>query len=143
MELRGWDEFEIGSVLFSFNEKVENIPNVQQEDRSYSENNSFQASVAHWRVEKPIFNVDHCIDCFFCWIYCPDSSILAREKEVEKKGEKIMEQSMVGIDYVHCKGCGVCSSVCPTDPKSLLMVDEHDEEERVLANWPKKEGKEK
>jgi pyruvate ferredoxin oxidoreductase delta subunit len=143
MQLKGWDEFEIGSVLFSFDEKSQDLTSKHQEDRKYSENNSFQASVAHWRVERPIFNEDHCINCFFCWIYCPDTSILARAKEVEKKGEKVMEQSMVGIDYVHCKGCGVCSNVCPTNPKSLLMVDEHDKDEDVLANWPKKDEKEK
>lgn len=131
MQLKGWDEFEIGSVLSSFEEKVDNIPNIHQEDRKYSENNSYQASVSHWRVDKPVFNDEHCINCFFCWIYCPDTSILARDEK------------MVGIDYIHCKGCGICSNVCPTDPKSLIMFDTHTDEKEVLASWPQKAKKDK
>lgn len=131
MKHLGWNEFEIGSVLFSFNDKVDDVRGVHQEGRNYSETNSFQASVAHWRVEKPIFNNEHCINCYFCWIYCPDSSILVRDNE------------MKGVDYVHCKGCGVCSSVCPTNPKSLIMFDEHTDTKEALAGWPQKEEKKK
>jgi len=131
MKHLGWNEFEIGSVLFSFNDMVDNVRDVHQESRNYSETNSFQASVAHWRVEKPIFNSEHCINCYFCWIYCPDSSILVRDNE------------MKGIDYIHCKGCGVCSSVCPTNPKSLIMFDEHVETADAMAGWPQKEEKKK
>lgn len=131
MKHLGWNEFEIGSVLFSFNDKVDDVRGVHQEGRNYSETNSFQASVAHWRVEKPIFNNEHCINCYFCWIYCPDSSILVRDNE------------MKGVDYVHCKGCGVCSSVCPTNPKSLIMFDEHTDTKEALARWPQKEEKKK
>lgn len=131
MKHLGWNEFEIGSVLFSFNEKAENTKEKHQETRSYSETNSHEASVAHWRVEKPIFNSEHCINCYFCWIYCPDSSILVRDNE------------MKGIDFVHCKGCGVCSSVCPTNPKSLIMYDEHVDAKEALGAWPQKEEKKK
>lgn len=129
MEHKGWNEFEIGSVLFSFDGKSDNVSTVHQEKRQYSENNSFNASTAHWRVDKPVFNEEHCINCFFCWVFCPDTSILARD------------QKLTGIDYVHCKGCAVCSEVCPTDPKSLLMFDEHTENETALNSWPAKEKK--
>lgn len=141
---QGWDEFEIGSVLFSFNSPTGNVSYIVPEARDNAPTNSINTSVAHWRVEKPIFNSDHCINCFFCWIYCPDSSILSREKEVEKKGQKTMEQSMVGVDYVHCKGCAVCVDVCPTNPKSLLMIDTNANDGEMasfIANWPKKEEK--
>ena len=49
---------------------------------------------------------------------------------------------MIGIDMDHCKGCGICVEVCPTNPKSLLMFDEHEEDETVIANWPKKDEEE-
>lgn len=140
----GWNEFEIGSVLFSFNTPTGNVSSMLPESRDYAPTNSINTSVAHWRVEKPIFNRDHCIDCFFCWVYCPDSSILSRPQEVEKKGQKVIEQAMVGIDYVHCKGCGVCAEVCPTNPKSLIMVDTNMSDEEIknfIANWPKKDEK--
>ncbi len=129
MQDNGWNDFEIGAMLRSFDGAVSDIANTQQEDRAYSSSNSFTASVADWRIEKPVFNKDFCIDCQFCWIYCPDISIIARDKK------------MVGIDYDHCKGCGICVEVCPTNPKSLLMFIERADEDKALTEWPSKEEK--
>ncbi|MBD3800299.1 MAG: 4Fe-4S binding protein [Campylobacterales bacterium] len=126
----GWNDFEIGAMLRSFDGAVNGIATTLQEDRPYSKSNSFTASVADWRIEKPIFNKDYCIDCQFCWIYCPDISIISRDKK------------MVGVDYDHCKGCGICAEVCPTNPKSLLMFAEQEDEDKALAGWPEKEKKE-
>ena len=127
----GWDEFEIGAMLRSFDGPIEEIALKHQEERNYSQNNSYTASVADWRIEKPIYNKDYCIDCQFCWIYCPDVSIVSRDKK------------MMGVDYDHCKGCGICVEVCPTNPKSLLMYPEQEDEETAIAAWPEKEEKEK
>ncbi len=127
----GWDEFEIGAMLRTFEGEVSDIATTLQEDRKYTQNSSFSASVADWRIEKPVFNKDYCIDCQFCWIYCPDISIISRDKK------------MIGIDMDHCKGCGICVEVCPTNPKSLLMFPEVADEEREIENWPAKEKKEK
>lgn len=128
---KGWDEFEIGSVLFPFADtKADNL-NRQQEERNYAPDSSYTASVAHWRVVKPVFNAATCINCFTCWLYCPDSSILVREENLK------------GIDYAHCKGCGVCSSVCPSNPKSLLMYNDYEDNEALLKAWPQKEEKKK
>ena len=131
MQDNGWDNFEIGAMLRSFDGAATDIPLKHQEDRNYSKSNSFTASVADWRIEKPVFNKDYCIDCQFCWIYCPDISIISRDKK------------MIGIDMDHCKGCGICVEVCPTNPKSLLMYAEQKDEEDALAEWPEKEEKEK
>ena len=46
---------------------------------------------------------------------------------------------MIGVDYDHCKGCGICVEVCPTNPKSLLMFEERIPNEEALAKWPEKE----
>jgi pyruvate ferredoxin oxidoreductase delta subunit len=128
MANKGWDEFEIGAMLRSFEgPAAEVIATTHQEDRNYSASNSFTASVADWRILKPVFNKDYCIDCQFCWVYCPDMSIISRDKK------------MVGVDMDHCKGCGICVEVCPTNPKSLLMFDEHADEETELAQWPAKD----
>jgi len=127
MAMKGWDEFEIGAMLRSFDGKIDNIAGTKQEDRSYSENNSYVANVSDWRIIKPVYNKDYCIDCQFCWVYCPDVSIISRDKK------------MIGIDYDHCKGCGVCVEVCPTNPKSLLMFSEQTDDETALANWPEKD----
>ena len=131
MQNNGWDEFEIGAMLRSFDGVATDIALKQPEDRNYSSSNSFTASVADWRIEKPVFNKDYCIDCQFCWIYCPDMSIIARDKK------------MVGVDMDHCKGCGICVEVCPTNPKSLLMFPEQADEEAELAGWPEKDKEEK
>ena len=127
MQKKGWDEFEIGAMLRSFNGPATDIATTHQEDRAYSENNSFTASVADWRIIKPVFNKDYCIDCQFCWVYCPDISIISRDKK------------MIGVDMDHCKGCGICVEVCPTNPKSLLMYSEQTDEEDALAAWPEKD----
>ena len=50
---------------------------------------------------------------------------------------------MSGVDYVHCKGCGVCVEVCPTNPKSLLMFNNYETDEVALSKWPAKESKKK
>jgi len=130
-DLYGWDEVTQGSVLPSFEGDATNIATLKAEERDYSHYNSYTATVASWRVQKPVFNIDVCIDCQNCWVWCPDSSILSRDKQ------------MLGIDYDHCKGCEVCVEVCPTNPKSLLMFGENDDLETALSQWPEKKKKEK
>lgn len=124
----GWNEFDAGSVLFSFNEALNtSTSELARENRSYSQNSSFNKYVGDWRIEKPIFNEDFCIHCQFCWIYCPDTSIISKDKKFDH------------IDYDHCKGCGVCVDVCPTNPKSLLMFLEHEDNGVALTKWPEKQ----
>jgi len=130
-DLYGWDEVTQGSVLPSFEGDASNVAHLKAEERDYSNFNSYTATVASWRVQKPVFNIDVCIDCQNCWVWCPDSSILSRDKQ------------MLGIDYDHCKGCEVCVEVCPTNPKSLLMFNEQEDLETALSQWPEKKKKEK
>ena len=128
MKYLGWDELVPGAILFSFDEDIKkDVAEIPPEDRPYAKTNSYTAYVGDWRVLKPVYNREFCIDCQFCWIYCPDISIISKDKK------------MIGIDYNHCKGCGICVEVCPTNPKSLLMFEEHVDNDEVLAKWPKKE----
>jgi pyruvate ferredoxin oxidoreductase delta subunit len=128
---KGWDDLVLGAACYSFEGEIDHtIVDVHPEDRPNAETNSINKYVGDWRVVKPVWNVDLCIDCQNCWLYCPDSSIISRDKE------------MVGIDYHHCKGCGICSEVCPTNPKSLVMFDEHTANEDALTQWPEKTKKE-
>jgi len=62
-----------------------------------------------WRTFKPVWDEEKCIHCLTCWISCPDSSILVEDGKV------------VGIDYEHCKGCGICAEVCPPRAKAITM----------------------
>jgi pyruvate ferredoxin oxidoreductase delta subunit len=63
-----------------------------------------------WRSQIPIIDLDKCIDCLTCWIYCPDDCILVEDGRV------------VGIKKSHCKGCGICAKACPK--KAITMTEE-------------------
>jgi 2-oxoacid:acceptor oxidoreductase delta subunit (pyruvate/2-ketoisovalerate family) len=65
-----------------------------------------------WRQDRPVLDLERCIHCLFCWLYCPDSAVLVRDGRV------------LGIDYEHCKGCGICAAVCPPKAKAIHMVPE-------------------
>ncbi len=59
-----------------------------------------------WRIVRPVIDPDVCIPgrrnapaCYICWLYCPDGVISRSVPPV--------------IDYMHCKGCGICAEVCP------------------------------
>jgi len=72
--------------------------------------NAINYKTGSWRTFKPIRDEEKCTHCLLCWIYCPDSSIIVEEGKVK------------GIDYEHCKGCGICSTQCPV--KAIKMVKE-------------------
>ena len=65
-----------------------------------------------WRTYMPIRDAEKCIQCMRCWIYCPDSAIIVEDGKV------------VGIDYEHCKGCGICAKECTPKDKSITMKEE-------------------
>jgi pyruvate ferredoxin oxidoreductase delta subunit len=67
-----------------------------------------------WRSFRPVWKEDNCIQCLFCWVYCPDMSI------------KVSDGKMTGIDYDFCKGCGICALECPgkKGQKALVMQEE-------------------
>jgi pyruvate ferredoxin oxidoreductase delta subunit len=65
-----------------------------------------------WRVFRPFLDLDKCVKCLRCWIFCPEGSI--KRKNDDK----------VKINYVYCKGCGICSNVC--NVKAITMKREHE-----------------
>lgn len=65
-----------------------------------------------WRTDRPIWNAQKCIHCLTCWVSCPDSSIIVKEGKV------------TGIDYDHCKGCGICARECPVKIQAITMEKE-------------------
>jgi len=62
-----------------------------------------------WRSKRPIFIPEKCIHCLTCWVYCPDSAIMVKDGKV------------IGYDYDHCKGCGICEHECPVKGKAITM----------------------
>jgi pyruvate ferredoxin oxidoreductase delta subunit len=74
--------------------------------------NSDNYETGSWRTFKPVYDAEKCSHCLRCWVFCPDSSILVENGKV------------VGIDFTHCKGCGICAEECPDKIKAIHMVQE-------------------
>lgn len=55
-----------------------------------------------WRVRKPVWDHEKCIDCGLCEKYCPEGCVY------------IIEGKRYVADYEYCKGCGICADVCAT-----------------------------
>ena len=70
-----------------------------------------------WRTFKPMWDEEKCIHCLLCWLYCPDSAVLVKDGKV------------LGIDYDHCKGCGICAKECPKKVQAIQMVLEQEAEQ--------------
>ena len=68
--------------------------------------NSRNNKTGSWRTFKPILDIEKCIDCDNCMIFCPDGSL----------------NQPHDIDYDFCKGCGICANECPSD--AIEMVKE-------------------
>ena len=73
--------------------------------------NAVEYETGSWRTYRPTWNEDLCIQCLRCWSYCPDVAIQLKEGKV------------AGIDYAHCKGCGICSFECPVKPEKAITMD--------------------
>lgn len=67
-----------------------------------------------WRTFKPVWIPEHCIQCLFCWMYCPDMAI------------KVKDGKREAFDYEYCKGCGICARECPGKKghKAIVMGEE-------------------
>jgi len=74
--------------------------------------NSMQYKTGGWRAFRPIWTPDKCIHCLSCFIYCPEGAIIVRDGKV------------VGINYDHCKGCGICARECPPKAEAVTMINE-------------------
>jgi 2-oxoacid:acceptor oxidoreductase gamma subunit (pyruvate/2-ketoisovalerate family)/2-oxoacid:acceptor oxidoreductase delta subunit (pyruvate/2-ketoisovalerate family) len=60
---------------------------------------SLSIQTGSWSLERPVLT-DECTSCALCALFCPEGAI---ERE---------DGSLV-VDYLHCKGCGICEVVCP------------------------------
>jgi len=95
MEQKGWREIPIAGMILEAG-------------------NSTEYLTGGWRAFRPVRGEAACTHCFQCWLFCPDSSIL-----VDVENEK-----MAGFDLEHCKGCGICASVCPVNAKVIRQAGE-------------------
>lgn len=70
--------------------------------------NAEEFKTGDWRSMTPVWKSENCKNCLLCWTVCPDMSILVEDGKVK------------GIDYDHCKGCGLCVSKCKFNALSLV-----------------------
>lgn len=88
----------------------------------YEPGNANTYETGDWRTIAPIIDMEKCINCLFCWRYCPDASIFVKDGKFEE------------FDYKHCKGCGICANVCPTNAIEMIPEDELDKEKEASKN---------
>ena len=74
--------------------------------------NSHDYHTGGWRTYRPVYDTDQCIHCLTCFYACPDSAILVKEGK------------MLGINYDHCKGCGICARECPITKREMKKPEE-------------------
>lgn len=87
--------------------------------------NSVDYETGTWRTWRPVFQPDNCTGCLTCWVLCPEGAVLLKEKSLPN-GKTL--RTVQSIDYVHCKGCGLCVRECPVnrkgDRRALLFEKE-------------------
>ena len=84
--------------------------NVVPGGRVIEPGNALKFETGDWRSFRPVLSKDMCIDCMICWMYCPDDTVLVEDGK------------MSGFRMTHCKGCGICSKLCPK--RAITMVQE-------------------
>jgi pyruvate ferredoxin oxidoreductase gamma subunit len=67
--------------------------------------------VSSWRVFQPVIDMDKCIGCKNCWIYCPETAI------------KWTDENKPEIEWRKCKGCGICVNECPVEAIEFQRVE--------------------
>lgn len=77
-----------------------------------------QMTTGGWRILRPVINKEKCTKCKTCWISCPDAAI------------QIMDDGYMKINLKYCKGCGLCTAVCPVG--AIARVPELDFDEVVV-----------
>ncbi|MBD3238570.1 MAG: 4Fe-4S dicluster domain-containing protein [Candidatus Moranbacteria bacterium] len=62
--------------------------------------NSKTNKTGNWRMEKPLIDQQKCVKCQTCTRNCPEDAMKPADDQIK-------------IDYDYCKGCGLCSDICP------------------------------
>ncbi len=61
-----------------------------------------------WSLDRPVVT-DACTACALCALFCPEGAIARID-------------GSVAVDYLYCKGCGICEVVCPV--RNAIRMEE-------------------
>ena len=64
-----------------------------------STTNSLGNHTGTWSLDRPVLH-EACNSCALCALFCPEGAISRSD-------------GLITIDYLYCKGCGICEVVCP------------------------------
>jgi pyruvate ferredoxin oxidoreductase gamma subunit len=74
---------------------------------------SVEVRTGLWRTMRPVIDYEHCNRCsWVCSTLCPDGAIAVEADRTPR------------IDLDHCKGCMICTAVCP--PHAIRAVPERE-----------------
>ena len=65
-----------------------------------------------WRSSRPGWNLEQCVKCGVCTVFCPEGCITMRADGYPE------------ADYEYCKGCGICVAECWTG--CIALEEEQD-----------------
>lgn len=61
-----------------------------------------------WSLDRPVVT-DECTACAVCALFCPEGAISRND-------------GSMAVDYLYCKGCGICEVVCPV--RNAIAMEE-------------------
>jgi 2-oxoisovalerate ferredoxin oxidoreductase delta subunit len=61
-----------------------------------------------WKTFMPCCDLEKCVNCLTCVIFCPEGTIYWKP-----------DFENVKFNLAFCKGCGICANECPT--KAITM----------------------
>ena len=70
--------------------------------------NSLARHTGTWSLDRPLL-MDGCNACALCALFCPEGAISRSD-------------GAMAIDYLYCKGCGICEVVCPV--RNAIAMEE-------------------
>jgi pyruvate ferredoxin oxidoreductase delta subunit len=76
--------------------------------------NTTKNKTGGWRSERPIIDMEKCIECSSCWIFCPENSIVVKVEGSNRT---------YSVDLEFCKGCGICANECPTGAITMILEE--------------------